>query len=243
MTNYIRKMPGRAYLERMEKNPLIIIPTGACEVYGPHLPMGTDLIVAKRISELVAEKVDALIAPTIEVGESSALASFPCTFAMPRKILEDYLDFVVSKLLKDGAKNLLFITGHAGNVDTVNYISKKYMEEYEFKMAQVDWWRFATVHNKGICDYEGYMCNGHASECGTSVMEYLFPDLVDETRKTCVDPHTNLEYSDIITLGRFVKKTENGTVGDATVASKEKGEKIVNQCLNRILKFIAYFYK
>ena len=127
MQNYIRKMPGKQYLERMEKDPLVIIPTGACEVYGPHLPMGTDLLVAKRIAELVAEETDALIAPTIEAGESSALASFPCTFAMPRKILEDYLDYILGKVLKDGAKKILFITGHAGNVDTVNYLSKKYM--------------------------------------------------------------------------------------------------------------------
>lgn len=112
MQNYIRKMPGKQYLERMEKDPLVIIPTGACEVYGPHLPMGTDLLVAKRIAELVAEETDALIAPTIEAGESSALASFPCTFAMPRKILEDYLDYILGKVLKDGAKKILFITGH-----------------------------------------------------------------------------------------------------------------------------------
>lgn len=72
------------------------------------LPMGSDLIAAKRIAELVAEKTGALIAPTIEAGESSALASFPCTFAMPRKILEDWLDFLVGKLIKDGAKNFVF---------------------------------------------------------------------------------------------------------------------------------------
>ncbi len=243
MQNYIRKMPGKQYLERMSKNPLVIIPTGACEVYGPHLPMGTDLIVAKRISELVAERTDAVIAPTIECGESSALASFPCTFAMPRIILEQYLDFVLGKLLKDGAKKILFATGHAGNVDTVNYLSKKYMETYDFKMAQVDWWRFATVHNKGICDYEGYMCNGHASECGTSVMLYLFPELVDKDGYTCVDPHTDLSFSDIITLGKFTDKTYNGTVGDATVATAEKGEKIVNKCVDRIMQFVEHYYK
>ena len=92
MTNYIRKMSGKQYLARMKECPTVIIPTGACEIYGPHLPMGTDLIVAKRIAELVAEKTGALIAPTIEAGESSALQAFSCTFPMPRKILEDYLD-------------------------------------------------------------------------------------------------------------------------------------------------------
>lgn len=136
MTNYIRKMSGKQYMKRLAENPTVIIPTGACEIYGPQLPMGSDLIAAKRIAELVAEKTGALIAPTIEAGESSALASFPCTFAMPRKILEDWLDWLVGKLIKDGAKNFVFITGHAGNVDTVNYIGKKYMNEHDISSSR-----------------------------------------------------------------------------------------------------------
>ena len=66
MTNYIRKMSGKQYMKRLAENPTVIIPTGACEIYGPQLPMGSDLIAAKRIAELVAEKTGALIAPTIE---------------------------------------------------------------------------------------------------------------------------------------------------------------------------------
>ena len=55
MTNYIRKMSGKQYMKRLAENPTVIIPTGACEIYGPQLPMGSDLIAAKRIAELVAE--------------------------------------------------------------------------------------------------------------------------------------------------------------------------------------------
>lgn len=68
MTNYIRKMTGKQYLKRLAENPTVIVPTGACEIYGPQLPMGSDLIVAKRVAELVAEKTGAMIAPTIELG-------------------------------------------------------------------------------------------------------------------------------------------------------------------------------
>ena len=174
MTNYIREMSGKQYLKRLAENPTVIIPTGACEIYGPQLPMGSDLIAAKRIAELVAEKTGALIAPTIEAGESSALASFPCTFAMPRKILEDWLDFLVGKLIKDGAKNFVFITGHAGNVDTVNYIGKKYLNEHDIRLVQIDWWRFTNANGSDIFQYSGQMAHGHASECGTSVMLYLY---------------------------------------------------------------------
>ena len=238
MTSYIRKMRGKQYMKRLAENPTVIIPTGACEIYGPQLPMGSDLIAAKRIAELVAEKTGALIAPTIEAGESSALASFPCTFAMPRKILEDWLDWLVGKLIKDGAKNFVFITGHAGNVDTVNYIGKKYMNEHDIKLVQIDWWRFTNANGSDIFQYSGQMAHGHASECGTSVFMYLFPELVDMDELSRVEPLPASEFPDFIGFQRFTEKTPNGTIGDATVATKEKGEKIVTRCVDRIVSYM-----
>lgn len=241
MTNYIRKMSGKQYFKRIEENPTVIIPTGACEIYGPQLPMGTDLIVAKTIAEMIAKKTNSLIAPTIELGESSALASFPCTFALPRKVLEDYLDYLVEKLLNDGFKNFLFLTGHAGNVDTINYICKKYLNRHDMKVAQVDWWRFTNANSEDIFDHKGQMAHGHASECGTSVMMYLHPELVDRNELTCISPKDSI-YNDFITIEKFNTKSQNGTLGDATVASKEKGREIVNKCVERILNFMNYYF-
>lgn len=238
MTNYIRKMSGKQYMERLGEDPVVIIPTGACEIYGPQLPMGTDLIVAQRIAELVAEKTGALIAPTVEAGESSALAAFPCTFAMPRKILEDYLDFLVGKLIQDGVKKFVFLTGHAGNVDTVSYIGKKYLNNHDIKLVQIDWWRFTNANSGDIFKYSGPMAHGHASECGTSVMMYLNPELVDHSQMTRIEPTPADGYGDFIGFGRFTDKTPNGTIGDATAASVEKGEQIVTKCVDRIVSYI-----
>lgn len=232
----IRKLSGKQYLSRLAANPTVIIPTGACEVYGPQLPMGTDLLCAQKIAELVAQRTGALIAPTIEVGESSALASFPCTFVMPRKILEDYLDFLVSTLIEDGAKNLIFITGHAGNVDTVSYIIKKYLDK-GIKACQIDWWRFTNANSGEIFDYKGAMAHGHASECGTSVMMYLYPELVDHSEITCTQAKPN-NFPDILQYEPFTAKTDNGSIGDSTVATREKGEAIVTKCVERIMNYL-----
>ena len=237
MEHYIRKLPGKQYLARLEKNPTVIIPTGACEVYGPQLPMGTDLLVAQKIAEIVADRTGAMIAPTVEAGESSALASFPCTFVMPRKILEDYLEWLVEKLIKDGVKNFIFITGHAGNVDTVSYTIKKHLDE-GIKAFQIDWWRFTQSHCEGIFDYQGAMAHGHASECGTSVMMYLYPELVDHSEITCTQAKPN-KYPDILTYSKFTDKTDNGSIGDSTTATPEKGKEIVERCVNRILEYAA----
>ena len=236
MENYIRKLPGKQYLARLRENPTVIITTGACEVYGPQLPMGTDLLVAQRVAELIAERTGAMIAPTVEAGESSALAAFPCTFVMPRKILEDYLEWLLGKLIADGARNFVFITGHAGNVDTVSYLIKKNLDK-GIRAFQIDWWRFTQQHCEGIFDNQGAMAHGHASECGTSVMMYLYPELVDHSEITCVKAKPN-KYPDILTYSKFTAKTDNGSIGDSTTATPEKGKAIVNRCLDRILQYL-----
>lgn len=236
MEHYIRKLSGKQYLARLAANPTVIIPTGACEVYGPQLPMGTDLLVAQKIAEIIAERTGALIAPTIEMGESSALSSFPCTFALPRKILEDYLEALVDMLIEDGVKNFIFITGHAGNVDTVSYIIKKHLDK-GIKAFQIDWWRFTGANSGDIFTHKGPMAHGHASECGTSVMMYLYPELVDHDEITCVNVAAN-PFPDVLQYRHFSAKTPNGTLGDATAATVEKGEAIVNACVERIMAYI-----
>lgn len=67
-TNWIKLMSTSEFAERKKGCDTVIIPVGATEGYGPHLPMGSDILVAQKISELVAEKVNALIGPSVEVG-------------------------------------------------------------------------------------------------------------------------------------------------------------------------------
>lgn len=240
MSNKIREMSWTELRKRKESTDTVIIPTGSVEVYGPHMPMGTDGIVASEIAERIAERTGALVAPVIELGESMALASFPETFPMKRAILEDYLDDLFQMLLKYGFKNFLFITGHAGNVDTVSYLCKKYKEQHEeIHCGQIDWWRFTNANSGDIFQYQGYMAHGHASECGTSVMLYLRPELVHMEDAVRMDKDPGAKgFGDIIQYGRFGEKTPNGTIGDATVATAEKGKKIVERCVDKIVEFM-----
>lgn len=235
---YIRNMTGEQYLAAIAREPSVIIPTGSCEIYGPHLPMGTDLLAAQGIAERIAQRTGFLIAPAIEMGESSALSAFPCTFAMPRHILEDYLDFLVGKLVSDGVKRIVCLTGHAGNVDTVSYIAKKYLHTHGLQSCQIDWWRFARTHSDGILTNTGSMAHGHASECGTSVMLHLYPDLVDRRSALPVTVPTDDAFPDVIQYAPFSARTENGCIGAAADASAEKGAQLVEVCVERILAYL-----
>lgn len=81
------------------------------------------------------------------------------------------------------------------------------------------------------------MAHGHASECGTSVMMYLYPELVDHDEITCVKNIPN-NYPDVLQYSHFTEKTPNGSIGDSTVATIEKGKAIVEACVDRIMDYL-----
>lgn len=245
MVYRIDEMSYQEFALRIKETDTVIVPTGAVEVYGPHLPMGADCIAAQAIAERVAERTGALIAPMINVGESSALTCFPGTFTLKRETFQTVLDEVFLTLIKYGFKRFLFVTGHAGNVDAISYLARIYQTKYGILCGQVDWWRFANVNGTDVFELSGYMAHGHASECGTSVMMYLRPDLVKREAAVKVEPKSDAytAYTDFIRYIPFDAKTENGIIGDATLGSKEKGKQIVETCVNRIVEYMKHEFQ
>ena len=78
-TKWIKYMSSSEFDEKRKTCDTVIIPVGATEVYGPHLPMGSDILVAQAVAEKVADQVNAMIGPSLEVGESYSLSKYPGT--------------------------------------------------------------------------------------------------------------------------------------------------------------------
>lgn len=245
MTYRMDEMSWSEFDQRRKETDTIIVPTGAVEIYGPHLPMGADGIAAMAVAERVAEKTGALIAPLLPLGESSSLTCFPGTLTISRETLQTVINEVFLQLINYGFKNFLFITGHAGNVDPINYYARKYQTQYNIRCGQVDWWRFTNANGSDIFELKGHMAHGHASECGTSVMLYLRPDLVHMERADRVEPDQSYytEFADFIRYVPFEAKTSNAIVGDATLGTAEKGKQIVDRCVERIVEYMRFEFK
>lgn len=223
----------------------VIIPGGAVEVYGPHMPLGSDIIVSEAICEIVASKVNALIAPVVEMGESAGLAQFPGTITLKPRTYEMIVRDMLDSFIKWGFKNFMFLDMHAGNVPIISQVAKEYQREFGIHCAQIDWWRFIQSHSDGICEFKGWRAHGHSSECGVSVMLYLHPDYVDMSKAGIVEPHNPRfgKYPDVITYYEFGDNTPIGTLGDPTVASAEKGKKLVDGCVDYIVSFMRDEFK
>lgn len=239
-TNWLKEMSWTELVERRKECDTVIIPGGAIEVYGPHLPLGSDSLVSVAICELVAERTNAIIGPMIEIGESQALSSFPGTVVVKPFTYELMMRDIIEGMIKIGFRKFMFINMHAGNVPIISALCREFQESNQIKCAQIDWWRFTQPNTTDICVNKGWMAHGHASECGTSVLLHLYPELVDFSKAECVkmDESKFLKYSDVITYVPFNKKSPNGILGDATIATAEKGKQIVDVCVNRIVDFM-----
>ncbi len=240
MTYRIDEMSWVEFDERRKNTNTVIIPTGAVEIYGPHLPMGEDGIAAMGVAERIAEKTGALIAPMMPVSDSKSLMAYPGTITVSSETFKAVMEDIVECLVVEyGFKNLLFITGHGGSVGPINQVGVKYTKSHGIHYAQVDWWRFVQPNGMDIFEEKGQMAHGHASEAGTSVMLYFRPELVVKERMTRVELNPKcFEYPDIMQYFPMDFRSPNATVGDATKGTAEKGKAIIDKCVDRIVEFM-----
>ncbi|WP_248928351.1 creatininase family protein [Paenibacillus hamazuiensis] len=237
--SFLKEMSWTTFAERKKHTDLVIIPAGACEVYGPHLPLGSDSFVAVQIAKRVADQVNAIIGPTLEVGDSSMLDEFPGTITIRPESFKAYLNDVIDSLLKWGFKDFLFVNAHAGNVPIIAQLSYSLRERSDIRKAQIDYWRFLKSVDQGVLE-SGETAHSHAGEAGTSVMMYLHPELVDTSKTMKVERKLKDSFPDIMKYGKLSANSEWGTVGDSTIASAEKGKLLVDRSVERIVQFLEH---
>jgi creatinine amidohydrolase len=216
---------------------LALIPLGAVEVYGPHLPLGADGIATSALAKRVAERVPAFVAPLIPVGYSAALDEFPGTLSVRPSSLVAYTCDVAESFIGWGCRRILFLNGHAGNVPYVNELIRDLTAEHKVRCAQIDWWRFIQPLVDDLVESD-LLPHGHASEFGTSVMLHLVPDQVKSERAVRTPPATADAFPDFLRPGSYRALTATGVLGDGTLGSAEKGAETMRRAIDRIVAFL-----
>jgi creatinine amidohydrolase len=219
-----------------QETDLAVIPLGAVEVYGLHLPNGADGIVAQALARALAERVPAAVAPLIPVGESKALSEFPGTLWVSAESLKAYVGDVAESLIHWGFRRLLFINSHLGNVVPLGQLALDLQDKHGVVCAQVDVWRFIQPLTEDL--WESEAPHGHASEAGTSLLLHLVPELVIRERAVHT-PFPDNEFPEFIRYDSYRSKTETGTLGDATLGTAEKGAEAFERAVGRLVEFVT----
>ena len=214
-----------------------ILAVGATEYHGDHLPYGTDTIVARRIAEEVAKRVNGLLVlPPIPYGMSLHYASFPIAVSLTSETLTKLLKEVLASLLSHGIRKLFIVNGHDGNIAPIEVATREFKVEHpEMKICVLEaWWTTAgELLPKGT--FEVWDGLGHAGEGETSIMLAINPKSVEMKYAKGVVPelpsHVQIKWV-------FEELTPYGATGDPSKATKEKGEKMMKALIDHVASFI-----
>ncbi len=112
-SRHLLDLDSRSFERELARSPLVILPVGALEAHGPHLPLGADQIQAEATAAALAERLDALVAPTLPYGACPGARRFPGTVSLRLTTLTDGARAVLEELARMGVRRLLVLSGHA----------------------------------------------------------------------------------------------------------------------------------
>ncbi len=231
----IAEMSWTEVAEAARATDLCILPVGAVEAYGPHLPQGSDGLVADRMAREVAESVSCFVAPLVPVGFSASLQVFSPTLSVPAAALRAYLAGLTGSLLGLGVRRILFLNGHAGNVAVISdLVEELKLHSPGCRFAQVDLWRFLIPHAAPLM--ESALPQGHAAETNTSLLLALAPHLVSMDRAVSNPPAPD-RFPEIIRYGSYRDRAPDAVLGDATRGTAQKGSEVFRRGVARLVEF------
>ncbi len=232
----------------LETVQLAIIPIGAHEQHGPHMVESCDAVLAERMAQKLGSKMHpySIVTPTINMGVSQHHLHFPGTIALkPETLLAVIRDMIMSLQLH-GINKFLLLNSHGGNQSTLNLASLTLSKELS---AEIYYAKTTASAKKAIKELVTSPLFGHSCEREVSEALYLAPELIrpekitsgriqEEGRWKQLRPGNAIQgyYA-------YEEMTENGCIGDATKASREIGERIVEEALDHLSRELYQLLK
>ena len=105
-----------ADVARLRRKPVVLLPVGAVEQHGPHLPLGADILQPDHVLARVAKRTGAILAPAIPYGHVVTSRPFPGSVSVSFDGLRGYVRDVLSDLVRNGFRRIVVVSGHAEGV-------------------------------------------------------------------------------------------------------------------------------
>ena len=128
--------------EAVEKSKgVCVIPIGAMEKHGLHLPVGMDSIAVETVARLAAEVEPVVVFPTFWFGQLNNLQHMDGSICLSTKLILDYLGEICREIARSGFKKILFLNAHGGNPPLLHTFSSICREEKkDYVVAAVEFY-------------------------------------------------------------------------------------------------------
>jgi creatinine amidohydrolase len=165
---------------------LVILPVGAVEQHGPHLPIGTDYFavehIARAAADALAGRVPALVAPALPFGSSHHHLPFGGTLSLSTETYYRALRDLAESLIAGGFRRIFILNGHGGNSELIQLVARDLALQHPVHLAAASYWSIAWDALVAVQAHIGAGLPGHAGTFETSLMLALRPALVREPR-------------------------------------------------------------
>lgn len=209
---------------------IAILPTAAIEQHGPHLPVGTDTMIMQgmleRFRASCPDDINPFILPIQSVGKSNEHLWARGTLTLSAAdALSTWTDIGLS-VARSGLKKIVIVNSHGGNLDLISILTRELRVQAGMFAVKCQWGNFGhpdSMYTKNELSY-----GIHGGDIETSLMLSFNPDCVDMTQAT--DFPSTAETADILPTGPISRGwiaadlNSAGTVGNASLATREKGE-------------------
>lgn len=243
--------------DAIDLGKVCIVPCGAVEQHGPHLPLDVDLIcpteIARGAGKAIPDKV--LILPTVAYGYTGHVMDFPGTINNDYEHFMNHVLDITKSLAYHGFKKILLLNGHGSNMPNLNLVARRTNLETDAECILSGWWQFLTVDKEFLPRWrESKFPGGCAHACELETSLYLYLD-EDNVRKDLIknesisfnDEQSPYQYVDLFEQGPATvvswtsSYSESGVLGEPELATVEKGKQAYEEAVKHLTGFLTWF--
>src|ERR1700710_2414313 len=218
---------------------IAVLPLAATEQHGPHLPVGTDVMIAEaylaRVRELLPDNIPATFLPIQPVGISTEHIDYPGTLTLPTDVALKNWMALGESVARAGIRKLVMVTSHGGNSAAMSLVAQDLRAQYGMLAVTTGWSRFGAPEGLFSADELRHGFHGGAVE--TSIMLARYPQIVRKAeiadfRPASIAMETDYRWLAAHRPAPFAWQAQDlhasGAAGDATLATAEKGQRLLH---------------
>lgn len=240
-------------IDALDRDTPVVVPLGAVEQHGRHLPLGVDTLqvtaIADRVEAALAREVAVL--PTLWLGSSHHHRDFPGTLSLRPSLYASVVKELVSVIAGHGFKRIFLLNGHGGNETPGSLALAELVAESDaaddVHLALASWW--SVGRNAIKPDRHGLTTPfiSHACEYETSLMLAIRGDLVHMDRVTEAAPVLETDFAGfeyggkVAAFRRYHRLTASGSMGKPSAATREKGAAMLQAVADDVVRFLREF--
>jgi creatinine amidohydrolase len=237
----------------LSSNTVAVLPIGAIEQHGPHLPVSVDRdlveAVVTRALPLLTPDQNVLVLPSLTITKSGEHDRHPGTLSLSADTLLAVLRDIGASVARAGVARLVLFNGHGGNTSVLDIAARDLRIRHDMIVAHCSWFGFAET--QGLFDPAALARDIHAGDSETSAMLAARPDRVDMTRArdfapAMADWEKTLRFTGL--TGQAARPSwiiddlhPDGACGNASAATAAKGAQMLDSAARNFALFLAEF--